>query len=133
MPRLSVNPPVRNPACAGSFIQTITATEKGKEIGKAVWFSSPTQPGTVQVLSIEIEPTRQRQGIGSQLMVRVLEESQKRSKLLNAPLRRIWVLVEQKTQITARGFLTRHGFHHVKTIDSLYKDEAAMAYVKSFD
>lgn len=133
MPQLSVDLPVKSATPSATFIQTLTASDKARPIGRAVWASSATQPGTVQIVFIEVSPAHARQGIGSQLMVRIIEEAQKRARHLGIPLRRVWVVVEQKTQIVARGFLTRHGFHHVKTIDALHKDEAAMVYVKSFD
>lgn len=133
MARLSVDPPIRNASTKTAFVQIITATEGGKVVGKAIWASSPTQAGTIQIIAMEVDQTVLRQRIGSQLMTRLFEESAKRSKSLGIPLRRIWLLIEQKTQIAARGFLTGHGFHHVKTVDALLKDEAGMIYVKSFD
>jgi len=133
MPRLSVDPPVRTSVATATFLQTITASDKGKPVGRAVWASSPTQPGAVQIVALEVHPDRARQGMGSLLMTRLFDEANQRARNFNTPLRRIWIVIEQKTQIVSRGFLTRHGFHHVKTLDALLKDEAAMVYVKSFD
>lgn len=132
MPRISVEPSDRA-STKSTYIRTITATDNGKTVGKTIWTFSPTQPGAIQIISIEVDPTLVRQGIGSRMLTRLFDESTKRSKSLGIQLRRVWIVIEQKTHITARGFLTKHGFHHVKTIDALFKDEAAMVYVKSFD
>jgi hypothetical protein len=48
-------------------------------------------------------------------------------------LRRLWVSVEQKTQVIARAFLTQHGFHHTATMKELLADQDALIYVRTFD
>jgi len=48
-------------------------------------------------------------------------------------LRRVWVGIEQKSQVIARAFLTSRGFHHIATVDELYRDQELMVYVKSMD
>jgi hypothetical protein len=47
--------------------------------------------------------------------------------------RRLWIAVEQKTQIIGRSFLTGLGFHHVATVSNLMKDQDALVYTRSFD
>jgi ribosomal protein S18 acetylase RimI-like enzyme len=132
MPRVSVEPSIKAASHTGNFLQTVLVNDKGKPVGRGIWSSSSTQPGTIQILCIEVPPANARQGIGSAIMDRIIQEAHRRAKLMEVPLRRVWIVVEQKTQIAGRGFLTRHGFHHVKTLDSLLKGEAAMVYVRSF-
>lgn len=51
----------------------------------------------------------------------------------SVPLRRVIIMLGQKSQLLARGFVLRHGFHHIKTIPDLGHGEDVMVYVKGLN
>ena len=62
-----------------------------------------------------------------------IEQAASYGNARGVPTRRLWVSVEQKTQVNARAFLTRHGFHHVATIHELLAKQDALVYLRSLD
>ena len=51
----------------------------------------------------------------------VVEQARPFFKSRGAKLRRIWLAVEQKTQVIARSFLMKHNFHHTASVSELLK------------
>ncbi len=87
--------------------------------------------GVIQIIDIQIDPSLRRIGHGSTLFV----EGLRQASLLLAPAlpRRVVVLLGQKSQLLARAFILRHGFHHIKTLPSLGANEDVMVYVKGLN
>ena len=107
---------------------------KGRRtVGKAHWHA-PAAGDLAQLLSIEVEASAQRQGIGSELLSAVYAQSRLLSAKRSEPIRRFWCVVEHQRQIKARAFLFRHGYHHITTPKRLYRGgQDAMIYLKAFD
>jgi GNAT superfamily N-acetyltransferase len=94
----------------------------GKQVvGWAEW--STLAPGVVQLLRIEITAERRRQGYGSMLFRHLLAELDRTEHP-----RRLVTMIQQKTHLPARAWLTRMGFHHINTLSSLMPDEDIMVY-----
>ena len=72
-----------------------------------------------QLLDLTVLPEHRRKGHGSTLITAFIEQAAAYGRASGILTRRLWVSVEQKTQVNARAFLTRHGFHHVATIHEL--------------
>ncbi len=45
---------------------------------------------------------------------------------------KMWLAVGHKSQVIARAFLTKHGFHHVSTTQNVLRGEDLLVYVKSW-
>ncbi len=131
---LSYEPPLPPRPSADGFVQTIRLSVDGRVIGTARWYVRPAAAdGVAQLLEFAIAPTRARQGHGRQLMQAVYDQANGYFRARKLKLRRIWIAVEQKTQIVGRAFLTGLGFHHVSTVQNLLKDQDALVYTRSFD
>jgi ribosomal protein S18 acetylase RimI-like enzyme len=131
---LSFHPPLPTKLIAdASFLQEIRLTEAGKTVGRAIWHTPEGREGVVQLVELRVDPSQRRRGLGSQLIQAVSQQIAALHKLRRVPARRLWVCIEQKTQVIARAFLTRHGFHHVSTTENLLKDQDALVYIKAFD
>jgi len=115
------------------FIQRIELREGATTIATAHWHTTGGQEGVVQLLDLSVVPEHRRKGHGSALMAAFKEQAALYGKTAGIPTRRLWVSVEQKTQVNARAFLTRHGFHHVATIRELLAKQDALVYLLSLD
>ena len=82
---------------------------------------------------LTVVPEHRRKGHGSSLLNAVIQQAALYGSTRGVLTRRVWVSVEQKTQINARAFLTRHGFHHVSTIKELLAKQDALVYLRSLD
>lgn len=112
---------------------SLRLTFAGQAIGEAAWaVTGPASDGVVQVLRFTIEEPHRRQGHGGRMMKEVVTQARRALEAKGAKLRRVWVAVEQKTQIPARAFLTHQGFHHVSTVENLLKRQDLLVYVKSY-
>lgn len=126
--------PEKSPASPTPFMQTITMTDEARTLGVARWHSpADTAAGLVQVLDLTVFPPHQRVGNGRRLMDAVIAQGRELQRCRHGKLRRVWIGVEQKSQVIARAFLTSRGFHHIATVDELYRDQELMVYVKSMD
>ena len=114
------------------FIQTIELFEAEDLIASARWFTTATD-GVVQLLDIHVSPKHQRQGAGTRLFKRMQREADTFLQTRGQRLRRVFVNAEQKTNITARAFLTGLGFHHVQTISNTLRDEDILVYLLGCD
>jgi GNAT superfamily N-acetyltransferase len=131
---LTFHPPLpAKIASESSFLQEIRLTDAGETIGRAIWHAPEGRDGVAQLIELRIEPAVRRRNLGTQLMQAVYQQITAWHKLRRVPLRRLWVSIEQKAQVNARAFLTRHGFHHVSTTENLFKDQDALIYARSFD
>ena len=118
----------------GGFVQTIRLRDGGQELGLARWHvRAGTTDGVVQIIDLIVSPDKGRQGLGGQLFDAVVDQSRKYWQLRKGKLRRVWIVVDQKTQVYARAFLTDRGFHHVSSIEELLHKQTALVYMRSFD
>jgi ribosomal protein S18 acetylase RimI-like enzyme len=106
-------------------IASMTLHIAGKSIASATW--AVIAPGVVQIVRLEVEPSLRRQGYGTLLGRRLIET------IARKPARRILVHIQQKSQLPARAWLTRMGFHHVSTTSNQLPDEDIMTYVLGLD
>jgi GNAT superfamily N-acetyltransferase len=84
-------------------------------------------------LDLTVFPPHQRVGNGKRLLDAVIAQGRELQRRRKTKLRRVWIGVEQKSQVIARAFLTSRGFHHITTVDELYRGQELMVYVKSMD
>src|SRR5947208_2139367 len=129
------DPPLpAKPAVAAAFAQSITMTDAGQMLATARWHSpADAQAGLVQVLDLFTVPNQQRRGHGRRMLEAVIEQARELHRRRKTKLRRVWMAVEQKSQVIGRAFLTGRGFHHVSTASGLYRDQDLMIFVKSLD
>jgi ribosomal protein S18 acetylase RimI-like enzyme len=116
-----------------SFLQRIELREGRHVLARAAWHSIDLDDGVVQLVELNVDATHQRRGHASALLNETIAQSRALSKLARVPLRRIWVAIGQKSQVIARAFLTRHGFHHTSTVNDLLRDQDLLVYVRAFD
>lgn len=132
LPPLAKSSPAGTPTVA--FSQSITMIDGEQTLGVARWHSpADAQAGLVQVLDLTVAPSHQRKGNARRLLDTVIEQSRELHRRRKAKLRRVWIAVEQKSQVIGRAFLTGRGFHHVSTASGLYRDQDLMVFVKSLD
>jgi len=132
MPDLHYIPPIAHPSDQ-PFLQRIDLIEGSSTIATAHWHAPVGLEGVIQLLDLTVIPEHRRKGQGSTLLTAFIEQSVLYGKTTGILTRRIWMSVEQKTQVNARAFLTRHGFHHVATIKELLARQDALVYLKSLD
>jgi ribosomal protein S18 acetylase RimI-like enzyme len=122
---------------AGSTSQVEAAAGKATFDDRAVLtlrhFSECSYEEIAQILDLGVIESHRRCGFGGQLFREMWSQIARYFQLSHVKPRRVWVAVEQKSQVIARAFLTRHGFHHVATIENLLIKQDAMIYLKSFD
>jgi GNAT superfamily N-acetyltransferase len=112
---------------------SLRLTFAGQAIGEASWtLTGPVADGVVQVVRFTIDEVHRRQGHGGRMMKELVAQTRRALAAKGSKLRRVWVAVEQKTQIHARAFLTQQGFHHVTTVENLLKRQDLLIYVKSY-
>jgi GNAT superfamily N-acetyltransferase len=134
MLKLTANPRLPPAPKPGPFVQTITLADGPAPIGLARWHTTAsTAEGVVQLLDLYVESPHQRHGHGGRLFKELIAQSTAYFKLHRAKLRRIWAAVEHKQHVTARAFLTAHGFHHITTMNNLYRSQDQLLYTRSFD
>ncbi|HEY0008181.1 MAG TPA: GNAT family N-acetyltransferase [Tepidisphaeraceae bacterium] len=130
--QLSITPEVV-PGVALPFVQVLRLTVDAKPVGLLTWHAPLGADGVVQVLDIQIDPLHQRKGYGSQLLRECYKQAITLLLSQSIKPRRLWLAVEQKTQVRTRAFLSRHGFHHIATAGNLLKRQDLMVYSRSFD
>jgi GNAT superfamily N-acetyltransferase len=134
MLKMTTTPPLPGAATGGSFVQTVTLSDGPTVIGLARWHtSSSMSEGVVQLLDLYVHPPHQRKGHGGRLLKEVFAQAAAYFKLHRGKLRRVWAAVEHKQHVTARAFLTAHGFHHISTMKELYRDQDQLLYTRAFD
>jgi GNAT superfamily N-acetyltransferase len=131
-PQFTYNPPIPS-IVALPFIQEVRLMRDGKAIVTARWHAPESSDGIVQLLDLHVDPDYQRQGNGSAMLREVYRQAGLLFKELEVKPRRIWASVEQKRQVIARAFISRHGFHHVTATKNLHRKQEALIYVRSFD
>jgi ribosomal protein S18 acetylase RimI-like enzyme len=128
------DPPLPARPVVGTFSQALTMRDGDQTLGLARWHCpADAEAGIVQILDLNISAKHQRTGHGKRLLQAVLEQAGELQRRRKAKLRRVWIGVEQKSQVIGRAFLTSAGFHHVGTVSGLYRDQDLMIYVKSLD
>ena len=115
------------------FFQRIELREEGRTIATAHWHTAGGAEGVAQLLDLIVLPEHRRKGHGSTLITAFKEQAAAYGRATGVVTRRLWVSVEQKTQVNARAFLTRHGFHHVATIHELLAHQDALVYLLALD
>lgn len=137
---ISFEPLTGRPPRGQGFSQTIKfheggpLGEMGKFIGIARWaITAPAQDGVVQLVDLTISPAFRREGYARQLLDQVLTEARDYLRSRKSTLRRLWTAIAQKDQVIARSFLTGQGFHHISTVDNLFKDQDLLIYIRTFD
>ncbi|HEX8339318.1 MAG TPA: GNAT family N-acetyltransferase [Tepidisphaeraceae bacterium] len=115
------------------FVQQMQYKIDGKTIALARWHAPASDDGVVQLIDLYVEPAHQRQGHGSMMLRTVYKQSIALFHAVGVKPRRLWACVEQKRQVNARAFFSRHGFHHISTASNLYKRQDAMFYTRAFD
>ncbi len=129
---LTYDPPLPRKPGIAPFVQTIRLMDGDETIGRAMWHSAGDD-GIVQILTLTVFPPHQRVGHGRRLMNAIFDQGRKLGAARTQPLRRMWICVEQKSQIIGRAFLTGSGFHHVATLTDLLKKQDALLYTRTFD
>ena len=125
-------PPPAKPVA--TFLQRIELRDaRDQPIGAAVWHLSSVDEGVVQLVELTIEPKLRRHGHAGALLNEAIAQAKSVCRLKRLPLRRMWVALEQKSQVLARSFLTKHGFHHTSSVTDLLRDQDLLVYVRSFD
>jgi GNAT superfamily N-acetyltransferase len=133
MPDLRYHPALPTAASENGFLQTITLVQGEKPIGIARWHASAGSDGVVQLVELLISEPHRRVGNGSELLRAVIEQARGYHQLGSVDFRRVWTQVEQKTQVNARAFLGKHGFHHISTITNLHRKQDSLIYLKTLD
>jgi GNAT superfamily N-acetyltransferase len=133
MLELICDPPARSKS-PDPFLQSIRLTDGETLIGQARWQTSfdPSQ-GVAQILDLTVMPAFRRKGNGRRLMEAITTQATEYFKWRKLRLRRLWLPVNQKSQVIARSFLMQFGFHHVGTVSELLKDEDLLMYMRTFD
>jgi ribosomal protein S18 acetylase RimI-like enzyme len=133
---LHYDPPLPAKATAGMpFVQTIQLRAAGGEpVASVVWIAPEgAADGVVQLLHLQVHPDYRRQGLGLRLLDAAIQQARAYYRQRGISFRRLWALVEQKSQVIARAFLTQHGFHHTATVQNVYKKQDALIYTRTFN
>ena len=133
MLRFTHHPSVEQASQDAGFVQRIELHDDQRRLGRALWHLPTHSDGVAQIIELSIEESQQRRGHGGRLLNEVLRQARLLATTRGTPLRRVWVMVEQKSQLRARAFLTRRGFHHTSTASNLLRDQDLLLYSKSFD
>lgn len=128
------DPPIDSANEAEPFFQTLRLTLGEQEIGRCRWhIGTAADEGVVQLVELFIQPPYRRQGYGGRLMREMFAQAGQCFAAHGSSLRRVWLAVEQKGHITARAFLTSHGYHHAATVPDMLKDQDHLVYTKPFN
>ncbi len=133
MPDIRFDPPLPSTWEDHPFVQRVELHENDRVIATAQWHAPAGNDGVVQLLDLSVEPSHRRQGLAGLILTAATKQIVALGKLRKTPVRRIWINVEQKTQIQARAFLTKHSYHHVATVKELLKQQDALVYMRSLD
>ena len=120
-------------ATTTSFLQRVELRDGRQAIGHAVWHMIDLDEGVVQLVELTVDHELRRRGHAGALLTESIAQAKAVCKLNRVPLRRLWVPLEQKSQVHARAFLTKHGFHHTASVNDLLRDQDLLVYVRSFD
>lgn len=115
------------------FSQHIELVLNGQTVGTARWHAPEGTDGIIQITDLAIHPDHQRHGHGSTLLKKCYAEAYELFAAHGIKPRRVWMILEQKRQVIARAFLSKHGYQHVSTMTALYKGQDGMLYQRSFD
>jgi ribosomal protein S18 acetylase RimI-like enzyme len=131
--RFTYHPTIEQATRDSGFIQRIELYEDQRRLGRALWHLPTHADGVAQIIELMIDESQQRRGHGGRLLNEVLRQARLLATTRGTTLRRVWIMVEQKSQLRARAFLTRHGFHHTSTASNLLRDQDLLLYSKAFD
>ncbi len=115
------------------FIQELRLLDGKAVVATARWHAPLGEDGVVQILDLSVDPLHQRAGHGSAIMRAIYDQARTLFTSLEIKPRRVWISIEQKSQVIGRAFLSRHGFHHVSTIKNLLRKQDALIYLRAFD
>ena len=133
MSDILIDPPVAKIVAGRPFFQTLRIRQNGVDVATARWHSTGNAEGVAQLIDLEVAPEQRRNKHATRLMHEVVRQIGLYFSQLNIPHRRIWVGVEQKSQVVARAFLMMHGFHHMNTVDSLFDEQDMLIYVRTMN
>lgn len=131
MMKLAYDPPMPTVRPPGAFVQSIALLDGERPVATARWMAM--NEGVAQLLELSVDAEQRRAGLGQRMVHAVAAQARDYFKLDRQPLRRVWMGVEQKSQVVARAFLTHLGFHHIATVRDLYTDQDLLIYSKAFD
>jgi GNAT superfamily N-acetyltransferase len=120
------------PTSAG-FVQQITLNESRLPVGRITWFMPANDDGVMQVLEMQIDPAHRRRGHASRLLGEAVAQARLLCKHRGIQLRRTWIAIEQKSQVVARAFLTKQGYHHTSSATNLLKNQDLLLYQKAWE
>lgn len=135
MPSLHCNPDSREYVPGLPFVQVVELREDGGELlARGLWHAAAELP-TAQILELHVNPAHRRRGHGGRVVERIVGEVTRLNALRPPALRirAVWLVLAQVDHLPARGFLTRHSFHHVATSKHLYLAQDAMMYARALD
>jgi GNAT superfamily N-acetyltransferase len=133
MLELICDPPARAKT-ADPFLQSIRYADGETLVGQARWHTTcDVSEGVAEILYLTVSPSYRRRGNGRRLMEAVTAQATEYFKCRKSRLRRLWIPVNQKSQVIARSFLMQFGFNHVGTVQELLKDEDLLIYMRTFD
>src|SRR4051812_23655582 len=121
MPDFRFNPPIPVAPATGTsgFLQELSLVDGKKPIAVARWYVPAVDHGAVQILELHVDAEHRRKGNGGLVLRELMKQVQAYHTSRSVKFRRLWISVEQKSQVNARAFLTHHGFHHVATIENI--------------
>jgi len=128
MTEFSFEPELNPKPSPGPIVQTITSP-----VGKLIWFAPAPGHGVVHVLHCHIDPAHQRRRHGTELFRQMQNQASQFFKSHGFRTRRIVVTVDQKSQINARAWLSKLGFHHIQTLQNISPGEDALVYLLGQD
>ena len=135
MDDLHYEPPLPSKLSADGFTQGIRLLDKnGKTLAFCRWHARPGDAdGVIQLLELNVVLDRTRQGIGGMLFDALVRQGRAYFAKRKSRLRRVWVMLDQKTQINARAFANDHGFHHVASVPNLLTKQEGLIYTLGLD
>ena len=133
--RLTPFGPSAGPTAIGGlpFGQRIDLLLDGQLGGTVQWFAPRSAGGIVQILDLLVDTPRRRQGFGTALLRKAYAEATTVFTAAGVKPRRVWVCLEQKRDVVARAFFTKHGYQHVSTLAAMLTNEDGMVYQRTFD
>ncbi len=131
MTTFKLDPVITVAGPADGFYQTVRLADGVLQLGVARWHAGGD--GVIQLLDLAVNPDHRRRGVGSSILREVVQQAAAFHELRKSKFRRVWMSVEQKSQVNGRAFLTKHGFHHTATINELLHKQDALIYVKAMD
>lgn len=129
---ISFDPPLSKAAPPGPFMQALHLSEGAEPVGAARWHCPSVHQGIIQILELGVNPAYRRRGHAGRLVKEVFAQARAHHRNSGARLRRAWLVVEQKEQVIARAFLSKHGFHHVATMKDMLADGDLLIYTLAF-